>query len=246
MKKTYVIAVLIVIIIGSIIWYRFGNVSQVVTPTSTSTPTTITPPQNNPTPSESTGTKPSVPSKTSYAGYNTNSNAVYGFSVKYPKTATSDSNFRLFYNVGNAWRVNAVAPYQGTPVIAFTIHEENNDVPNNKKYPLFFTTQVRISVTKDTKNCYVKDAGYVDQKVTNVTINGTTWKRFDFEDAGMMKYLRGQSYRTIRGNTCYVMERILAGSIYRDETMTTKTSDPELEAHYAQTLSVVNSFTFTR
>ena len=57
-----------------------------------------------------------------------------------------------------------------------------------KMYPLYFDAELRIGASSDPQdilNCYKPDPGYTSQKITDTTINGTVFKKFDFQNAGM-------------------------------------------------------------
>ena len=62
----------------------------------------------------------------------------------------------------------------------------------------------------------------------------------------MQKYVQAESYRTIRNNSCYVIEQIRTGSSYRDEKMTTAKTDNELINYYNLGENIVKTFKFTK
>jgi hypothetical protein len=170
---------------------------------------------------------------------------VNGFSFQYPATLTPENSFTILPTVQNQWRVNAPQASKGTALVAIpTIRFDQGGVATGKTYPLFYDAEVRVGVSNDTANCYATDAGYENQSVTTVAINGVNFKKFSFADAAMMKYLEGESYRTIRNGKCYAVERFHTGSSYRDDTMTEGKSQAELDAYYAQTFDIVQSFSF--
>ena len=101
-------------------------------------------------------------------------------------------------------------------------------------------------MSPNVQECYTKDAGYANQVVTNVTINGVPFKKFSTSDAGMQKYVQSESYRTIHNKMCYVIEQIRAGSSYRDEKMTAGKTDAELMSYYNLGEKIVKTFKFTK
>lgn len=237
----YIFAVLIVLGVMGLTWYGYA-------PNTSDTASSTTPLVETEESSTSTATKkpstgqalPLLKTDLVYKNFN------YGFSINYPKTTKPETDFRAFYLLSNQWRAKATPEYRGTPVLSFVVFREDNNTKYPKQYPLYFSAEVRIGVSTDIKNCYVKDAGYTNQKVTDVTINGTTWKRFSFADAAMMQYVQGESYRTVRNNTCFVLEQIKTGSNYRDEAMTVSTPLVTLDAKYANAESILRTFRFTK
>lgn len=180
------------------------------------------------------------------SGYITYSNAEHHFTIKYPKGTQVSSTFSTFHEITNDWRLYAGGAQQGKGVVSFSLFTVDQGTYTNGKqtYPLFFTSLVRIGVSDNTKECYTKDAGYANQTVTPVTINGTTFKRFSTQDAGMMKYVVSESYRTIHNNKCYVLEQIKNGSNYKDEKMVVKTNDTTLNSYYKTGETIIKTFSF--
>lgn len=200
-----------------------------------------------------TGTKPTVVKKpttgsTGTAGFLTYSNSEYGFTLKYPPSSKVKSTFSTFHELGNNWRLYPGAAVQGKPVVSFTIFSIDQGVYSTGKqsYPLYYISEVRVGASANTKECYTPDPGYANQKITNVVINGTTFKKFSTGDSGMMKYVQAESYRTIKNNVCLVLEQIKNGSVYRDELMTTGIADSTLNAYYATGETIIKSLMFTR
>lgn len=183
------------------------------------------------------------PSSALLGSYN---NATYSFKISYPRDLHTEP-FGVFHTLNqNDWRINATTNKRGTPVVSIPIIRTENESGLKKLYPLYFAAEVRVGVSPDTAQCYAKDDGYTNQTVTDVNINGVTWKKFIFGDAAMTQYVSGASYRTIRNNRCYVIEQIRTGSNYRDETMATAYTDKDLNAFYARTTPIVMSFKFTK
>jgi membrane-bound inhibitor of C-type lysozyme len=174
-------------------------------------------------------------------------NSEYGFKVKFPPYVVYQPFFSPFYNLASNWRVNATAVAQGKPIASFVVNRiDQGTVATGKNYPLFYVAEVRIGVSPNVKECYATDPGYTSQKVSNVAINGVTWKRFSFSDAGMMKELKGESYRVVHNNTCYVVEQLRHQSTYKDDTMKPGVSEATLDSYYKTAEAVAKTFVFTR
>lgn len=208
------------------------------TETATTTSATTTPPK------KPVVTKPKSVSSSFTRSY---ANGEYGFSMKFPASVTSQGFFTTFYELASNWRVNAALNNQGKAVVSFPVHRiDQGTVATGKAYPLFFIAEVRVGVSPNVKECYTPDAGYASQKITNVVINGVTFKRFSFQDAGMMKQMQGESYRTIHNNMCYVLEQIRHQSTYKDSTMKEGVSEATLTSYYQTAEAIIKTFVFTR
>lgn len=211
--------------------------------TATTTNSTSTPPVSTGTKPAGSSATPVAPSGTSLETY---TNSTYAFKISYPADLNAEP-FNVFHRFNNNdWRINATTAKRGTPVISVPVIRYDNENAYKRNYPLYYGVDVRIGVSPDTTQCYSKDDGYTTQTITNVTINGVTWKKFIFGDAAMMQYVNGASYRTIRNNQCYVIEQVRIGSTYRDDTMGVKYTEKELDAFYARTTPIVMSFKFTK
>jgi len=174
-------------------------------------------------------------------------NSEYNFTMRFPPTVRTSNVFPTFYQLPSNWRVNASQANQGKPVVDFLIRQiDQGSVATGKAYPLYFTAQVRVGVSPNVALCYEKDAGHTNQTVTNVVINGVTWKKFSFSNAAMMKYIQGESYRTIHNNLCYVMEQVKAGTTYTDETMKVGTTEATLNGYYNSGATIIKTFKFTK
>lgn len=220
------------------------------TPVVTDTLTTSLPATSQPTPVQPKPTSPAVTpsSPVNTTGFHSYSDSTYGFIIKYPAYVTAKNTFTTFHELGTNWRLNAPAGNQGKNVVELSIFNIDQGVyaAGKQTYPLFFTAKVRVGVSQNTKDCYATDAGYSNQKVASITINGTTWKKFSSSDAAMMKYVQSESYRTVHNNMCYVVEQIKNGSNYRDDTMKTNKTDAELTSYYNVGNTIVRTFTFTK
>lgn len=238
-NKILTFSIIALLIIGGI-WLLNRNqdtyVAEIGTETATSTSTATT--------TVKSGTKTALPAGAKLETY---TNGTYKFTFSYPKEYQTEA-FSNFYELNNNdWRVKASSAKRGTPVIAIPVFRiDQGSIATGKKYPLFFTAEVRIGISNDTAQCYSPDDGYTNQKINSVVIGGVTFKKFDFQDAAMMKYVAGSSYRTIRNNKCYVIEQIKHGSNYKDSTMVAGYTDKELEAIYNKTTPIVYSFRFLK
>ncbi|MBU0750373.1 hypothetical protein KKH15_02550 [Patescibacteria group bacterium] len=173
-------------------------------------------------------------------------NGEYGFSVMYPNSAIIDETFDQAYFLPSVWRMNALPTATGTPVLAIVTFVTESD----HSYPRHFSSQVRIGASADPKEvarCEERATEQGEVELPDVTINGTAFKAFSFQDAGMMKYVRGVSYRTVHEGACIAMEAIESGSSYRDDPESSDDiPDEELQAHYDNLQQVVQSFSFAR
>jgi hypothetical protein len=237
MKKTYILLLVILAYVLGSLWYRFGTHGTTSTVASTTEQT-----RSGSGTATSDSYSPSVAIKKDF----TYSNFNYGFSMRYPKSVVTEFPFRSYYHLGKDWRAKATSEYRGTPVISFVVYREENETVFPKKYPLYFSTEVRIGISPDTKNCYQRDEGYPNQNIQTVIFNGITWKRFGFAEAGMMQYGQGESYRTIHNKLCYAVEQVKVGSNYRDERMAKGTAESVLSNAYLLAGSVLRTFTFTK
>lgn len=180
----------------------------------------------------------------------TYTNARYGFSIDYPSDVTATTTFSTYYHLQNTWRAEAAPGSVGTNVIAIPVFQVNHGgVATGQPYPLYFDAEVRVGVSSSTKavaNCLKPDPGYSDQTISNVLLGGVAFKKFDFGDAGMMQYVKGESYRAVHGGLCYAVEQTETGSDYRDPTMTPGLSDQQLTAYYNAAGDIAQTFRLTK
>jgi hypothetical protein len=147
---------------------------------------------------------------TGYSTYNDTNNH---FTIKYPSYVKPSLSFSTFHQIGNNWRLYASSANQGRPVIAFSIFnvDQGNYYTGKQTYPMYFTSEVRIGTSPNVKECYTPDAGYSNQKITSVTINGVSFTKFSTTDTNADKYTQSESYRTVRNGTCFVRHKPEAG-----------------------------------
>jgi hypothetical protein len=193
-----------------------------------------------PTPTQATSTQPSE----SLSGLSIYTNGEYGFVVFYPASSTATTTFTSYYHVPSKWRMGALPNTIGTPIVAFVGYQRKSDT----SYPRYFDTEVRIGVSTDPKEksaCLKVGDGEAPGK--DLTLEGTTWKSFLFESAGMSQYVKGVSYRTLHNGNCFAMEQIQTGASYRDEQASTgDIPDAVLQQHYQDLAPIIQSFSFVQ
>jgi hypothetical protein len=171
-------------------------------------------------------------------------NGPHGFSIFYPESSEVAYAFEPSYHVGSAWRMNALPESEGAPVVAIIPYA----VRSEDSYPRYFTAMVRIGASSDPKEvARCESIGQGEAALPDASINGRTWKAFSFAQAGMMQYARGVSYRTLFEGKCIAMEKIQAGSSYREDAPTERdVPDTVLLSEYEKLSAIVESFTFAR
>lgn len=173
-------------------------------------------------------------------------NGEYGFSLMYPSGAILEEEFGTEYFLSDAWRVNALPTGTGTPILNVVTYETRSDV----SYPRYFVTQVRIGASTDpaeVRRCEQPALEQGEDEQPSVVLNGKEFKVFAFQDAGMMQYVRGVSYRAIHEESCIAIEKIQVGSSYRDDAPSASDiPDEELQAEYAALQMIIDSFSFAR
>lgn len=176
-------------------------------------------------------------------GQNLYASGEYGFTLQYPAEAQLEESFSPEYHLAPTWRANAGPDEEGTPVLAAIAYETESDV----SYPRYYRAMVRIGVSKESgavAQCEKADTDVGEEALGATLINGTKWQTFSFQDAGMMQYVKGVSYRTLHEGTCFAMEAIAAGSSYRDEPNESDLPEEELTEAYASLTDIVRSFAF--
>lgn len=181
-------------------------------------------------------------------GFNSYASAPYNFTIKYPPYVQMKGVFSTFHEIGNNWRLYPGQANQGKGVASFVVHSIDQGVYSTGKqsYPLYFTAEVRVGVSENVKECYTPDAGFPNQKITTVTINGVTFKKFSTFENNTPKYTQAESYRTVRNNLCYAIEQIRSGTTYRDASMQPGVTDATLMGYYSVGETIVKTFTFTK
>lgn len=177
-------------------------------------------------------------------GQNLYASGEYGFTLRYPASARLEEAFSAEYHLAPTWRASARED-TGTPVLALVAYETESD----SSYPRYYRALVRLGVSDDAadvSSCESVTPDSGEEALADVVLNGTTWSAFSFADAGMQQYVKGVSYRTVHNGKCYALEKIAAGSSYRDDPESgSDIPDEELDAEYAQLDAIVSTFTFS-
>lgn len=240
-----VIIIIIIVILALGLLYKAKaptKTTEEVVSSGTST-TSVTPGAST------TPTKP-VPGKPQgvIKGFNSYASGEYNFTIQYPPYVKTRNGFFSFHEIGNNWRLYPNQINQGKQVVSFSIFTTDQGPYSTGKesYPLYYTAEVRIGVSPNTKECYATDQGYTNQKITNVTINGVAFKKFSTTDGATMKYVQAESYRTIHNNMCFVLEQIKNGTTYRDEKMKPGITETALANYYNTGETIIRTFKFTK
>lgn len=170
-------------------------------------------------------------------------NGVYGFTLLYPESAEVEYEFSTAYHIGSSWRTNALPDAQGVPIVAIIPYSVESD----HAYPRNFAAMVRIGASEDPKEvaaCLKASANQGEVMLPDVSIDGTTFKVFSFENAGMMQYASGVSYRAMHEGKCIAIEKIRTGSSYREEASADDIPEDVLAAAYQDLDEIVESFSF--
>lgn len=173
-------------------------------------------------------------------------NGTFGFSVMYPSTATVMETFEPRYHLPSTWRANALPSGTGEPIVAIVTYTTESD----NSYPRYYVAQVRIGASSDpaeVARCTELGVNEGETALPEVTLGGTTFKAFAFQSAGMMQYVKGVSYRAVHEGSCIAVEKVAAGSNYRDDPASERDiTDEVLESEYEALSAVVESFSFAR
>lgn len=252
--KYTIFAIIALLIISFCFFYFRNNFNQNngVTPISTTTsfgngslpPATVSP---SSVPSVKKDPK-TITVNSNNSSFRSFGSAEYNFTIQFPSYTQTRNSFSTFHEISNNWRLYAQPANQGKGVLELSIFTVDQGAysTGKQKYPLYFTSLVRVGVSPNVKECYTADAGYTNQKVTSVVINGVTFKKFSTADAGMMKYTQAESYRTIHNNMCFALEQIKSGTTYRDEKMSAGIADSSLTNYYNEGTSIIQTFKFTK
>lgn len=169
-------------------------------------------------------------------------NKKYGFKISYPANlkVVDQSPYHYYFLPQSSWRVNGSS--HGKAIAVIPVYH----ITNAASYPRYYGVEVRIGAStepNDVKHCFDSD-GSVGSSQEN--INGTLFHVFQLNDAGMMQYMKGNSYRTIHNGACIAVEQLAAGSNYRDEASARDISDATLEKYFDLAYGIVHSFKFSK
>ncbi len=170
-----------------------------------------------------------------------------GFEITVPGAVAPVGTFSKFYNLSTKWRVNAPASgagSKGTALLAIPLIQIDNKGIEPKVYPLYFDAEVRVGISSSTSDCLNKDTP--SQKVADITLNGTAFKKFTFGDAATKEYVQGESYRAVHNGLCYAIEQIKVGSTYHEPNAEESLTNEDMDIYYAQAGDVVKSFKFIK
>ena len=140
----------------------------------------------------------------------------------------------------SSWRVNGGA--HGKTIAVIPVYY----IKNAPAYPQYYGVEVRIGAStdpSDVKHCFDEGSSL---GVTQENINGSLFHVFKLNDAGMMQYMKGNSYRVVHNGACIAIEQLAAGSDYRDEASARDIPDATLEKYFDLAGDVVRSFVFTK
>jgi hypothetical protein len=172
----------------------------------------------------------------------THTNDTYGFSISYPKTITPETKFQKYYFLTDSWMAGTPEGSKGDPLLCIPVYR----VTNEKSYPRYWNVEVRIGVTTDPieLQTFLSKSTYSDTPPKEEVINNITFYIFPIEDAGMMQFISGFSYRTIHNGIGYAIEQIKTGSNYREDNSQKDIPDSILDSYFNQSKTIINSFNF--
>ncbi len=175
-------------------------------------------------------------------------NTDYGFEISYPNYLIPEFKFKTFYHLSDKWNAEIFTDNsKGIPIISIPVYRIDSGNGAYKSYPLYYDAEIRIGASKDLediKNC-LNPPSYLNVTSTNENINGEIFKKFQVEDAGMMQYLKGFSYRIVHNNICFAVERLETGSSYREEPNPSDIPDSVLNGYFDKTQDILKTFKFT-
>lgn len=172
-------------------------------------------------------------------------NIKYGFQVQYPTNLVPEKTFKTFYHLSDKWRAEIYGENpKGVPIVSFPVFR----IENGRYYPRYYSAEVRIGASSDSediKNCLISDPNNLATSTEEI-INGVAFKKFPIQNAGMMQYLQGYSYRTVHNNACFAVEQLAAGSNYRDQNSPNDLDDSVLDSYFAKAGEIVKTFKFIK
>lgn len=242
--KNVGILLIIIVVIGSIYYSNNKKSSENNTNIATTTVATSTTSTKNTTVTKTT-TNTVIP-KTKDIYPSSYANNEYLFQIRFPSYVKVQNYFTTFYNLSSNWRLNPSYANQGKAIVALPIFkiDQGQYASSKSTYPLYYTTEVRVSVSLNTQDCYAIESGYKSDG--SVVINNVTFKKFSYNDNLSPNYTIGESYRTVNNNKCFVLEQIKSGSSLKNTDMQIGTTDATLTAYYNVGESIIKTFKFTK
>lgn len=179
------------------------------------------------------------------AGWTAYINKEYGFRFDFPENLKSETSFKMYYNLSNKWRAGAPEESTGLPLITIPVYR----IENEKSFPRYFAAELRIGVSnnpQDLERCLKSDPGYTGEERDLEIINGQIFSKFNLDNAAMMQYIKGTSYRILHNGTCFAIEQVAAGSNYSDEASPDDMSQEALDGYFDSIGEIVKTFRFTK
>lgn len=130
--------------------------------------------------------------------------ARYGVAMAYPASLKVTRGFESGYFLQKRWNPDAAADVPGTGLLTLMLPESNQ----------LTTGELRLGVSDNKEavhDCTLPSDGNVGA-VSNVSIDGVTFKRRDTGDAGMNHFLSRHAYRGVAHGHCYAIELIVDGT----------------------------------
>ena len=156
----------------------------------------------------------------------------YGFELSYPSVLKPEYAFQKYYVLSDDWRFGAAPAGLGQALVAIPVFR----IVNRSAYPRYFAAELRVGASTDPqglKDCY--NADNTAGPATEEKIGTEIFHKFIIQDAAMMQYVAGVSYRLLHGNACLAIEELRAGSSYRDQPQPGDMPQEVLDA-YARSL----------
>lgn len=168
----------------------------------------------------------------------------YDFYLVYPEQAVVEEDSETTsYHLPHAWRMHALPESIGAPVVSFITYR----VQHEHAYPRYYYALVRIGVStnlKEVSRCTEADTSSGEESVGETMFGDTPFSTFRFEDAAMMQYVKGTSYRAVHEGACYAIETIVTGSSYTEEGQVVAVSEEELITQKELLTPIATSFRF--
>ncbi len=185
-------------------------------------------------------------SQNSQSGLKVYQNPEYGFEISYPENLIATTTFQSYYHLNSDWRADAFPETSGKGIVSIPVYRIENRGKNGEfvSYPMYFDAELRIGASSDPKDLEACLSAYNETATGTEIIKGITFSKFIIQNAGMMQYVQGVSYRTIHNNVCFALEQLKTGSSYRDVPNPNDIPDSVLDSYYNQIPSIIKTFEF--